>query len=41
MTKIYIPANDPEQWAQFLAEPIKQWRCGYSARALAYCYLST
>lgn len=35
---IYIPTIDAEQWKQFLAEPEKQWRQGFSARSLAYCW---
>jgi len=38
MTKILIPASSPEDWKQFLAEPGKQWKTGYSARSLAYCW---
>lgn len=38
MSKIYIPASSAEQWAQFLAEPVKHWRKGYSARTLAYSW---
>lgn len=38
MSRVYIPANSPEQWAQFLAEPVKHWRSGYSARTLAYSW---
>ena len=38
MPKILIPANSPEDWSQFLAEPEKQWKSGYSARSLAYCW---
>jgi hypothetical protein len=38
MTKILIPATSPEDWKQFLAEPEKQWKSGYSARSLAYCW---
>jgi hypothetical protein len=38
MTKILIPASSPEDWKQFLAEPEKQWKSGYSARSLAYCW---
>ena len=38
MAKILIPAQGPEDWKQFLAEPQKQWKTGYSARALAYCW---
>ena len=38
MSKVYVPASTPEQWAQFLAEPVKHWRTGYSARTLAYSW---
>jgi len=38
MSKIYIPAVSADQWAQFLADPVKHWRKGYSARTLAYSW---
>ncbi len=38
MGKILIPANGPADWQQFLAEPEKQWKRGYSARTLAHCW---
>lgn len=38
MSKIYIQTSNAEQWAQFLAEPVKHWRQGYSARTLAYSW---
>lgn len=38
MNKIYIPTTKPEDWQSLLADPEKQWRKGYSARALAYCW---
>ena len=38
MTKIYIPSSGPTSWQQFLAEPEKQWRTGYSAKSLAYSW---
>jgi hypothetical protein len=38
MTKILIPAHSPDDWKQFLADPVKHWKTGYSARALAYCW---
>ncbi|HYN77453.1 MAG TPA: hypothetical protein VES73_06650 [Lamprocystis sp. (in: g-proteobacteria)] len=38
LSKIYIPVSNAEQWAQFLAEPVKHWRQGYSARTLAYSW---
>jgi len=33
-----IPATSPEQWKNFLAEPDKHWKRGYSAKTLAYCW---
>lgn len=38
MSRIYIRASSPEQWAQLLAEPVKHWRQGFSARTLAYSW---
>lgn len=38
MGKILIPANGPGDWQQFLAEPAKHWKEGYSARTLAHCW---
>ncbi len=38
MGKILIPADSPDDWQRFLAEPEKQWKTGYSARSMAYCW---
>ena len=38
MSKIYLPATHVQQWSQFLADPDRQWRQGYSARTLAYSW---
>jgi hypothetical protein len=38
MNKVYVPSQGPGDWQQFLAEPDKQWKTGYSARSLAYCW---
>lgn len=38
MSNVYIPASSAEQWAQFLAEPEKHWRTGFSAKTLAYSW---
>lgn len=38
MKYIYIPTSNAEQWAQFLAEPVKHWRTGFSARTLAHSW---
>lgn len=38
MSRIFVPTRAPEDWQTFLAEPEKQWRTGFSARTLAYCW---
>ena len=38
MSKFYIPSKGPDSWKDFLAEPEKQWKSGYSAKSLAYCW---
>lgn len=38
MGKIFVPTDSPDDWQRFLAEPEKQWRIGFSARSLAYCW---
>ena len=38
MTRIFIPAEQPDDWQRFLAEPALQWKTGYSARTLAHCW---
>ena len=38
MRYIYIPAKNADDWAQLLANPVKHWRTGYSARTLAYSW---
>jgi hypothetical protein len=35
---VYIPSTGPADWQCFLAEPTKQWRTGFSAKTLAYCW---
>jgi hypothetical protein len=38
MTKFFMPTTSPEDWKRLLAEPDKQWRTGFSAKTLAYCW---
>lgn len=38
MSKILIPSTGPDCWKQFLADHVKQWKSGFSAKALAYCW---
>jgi len=38
MTRIYIPSSCADSWQQFLAQPQKQWKTGYSAKTLAYSW---
>ncbi len=33
---VYVPIERPEDWKQFLADPDKQWKKGYSAYSLAH-----
>lgn len=37
-SKVYIPASSADDWQQFLADPAKQWKTGYSARTMAYSW---
>ncbi len=36
--RIYVPTIGPNEWQRLLADPAKQWRIGFSARTLAYCW---
>ena len=36
MTKIFIPANNPDDWKPLVG--LENWKTGYSAKALAYCW---
>ena len=38
MNKICVPTGRVEDWQALLADPIKQWKTGRSAKALAYCW---
>lgn len=38
MKRIFIPTKSPDDWRQFLADPQKHWRTGFSAKTLAYCW---
>jgi hypothetical protein len=38
MKHIYIPTSSADDWQQFLAEPDRQWRTGFSARATAHAW---
>ncbi len=40
MSKVYVPSSGPDDWRQFLAEPEKQWRRGFSARTVAHSWES-
>ena len=39
MTKIYVPADSPDDGQRLLADPVKYWRTGYSAKELAYAWM--
>lgn len=38
MSIFYVPTIGVESWQALLADPIKHWKTGYSARALAYSW---
>jgi hypothetical protein len=38
MRKIYVPTLVPESWQALLADPEKQWKIGFSARAVAHSW---
>jgi hypothetical protein len=38
LSHIYIPARSADDWREFLAEPDRHWRKGYSARAAAFAW---
>jgi hypothetical protein len=37
-SRILMSTTGPDDWQQFLAQPEKHWRAGYSAWALAHCW---
>jgi hypothetical protein len=38
LARILTFTSGPEDWQALLADPVKHWRTGYSARTLAYCW---
>ncbi|MGJ8564020.1 MAG: DUF6946 family protein [Alphaproteobacteria bacterium] len=38
MNPIYKPTKSPDDWREFLADPVKHWRTGYSAKSMAYSW---
>lgn len=40
MASFYLPTLSADDWQRGLVDPDKQWRTGYSARALAHCWES-
>lgn len=38
MRRIYLPAESPDQWRAFLAQPDLHWKAGRSAHALAHAW---
>lgn len=38
MNRILAFTSGPQDWRKLLADPVKHWRPGYSARTLAYCW---
>ena len=35
MPKFFAPADEPTDWQRLLADPVKHWRTGYSAKSIA------
>lgn len=35
MSRVYVPSSGPDSWRAFLADQIKHWRTGHSARTIA------
>ncbi len=38
MPKFFAPADKPTDWQRLLADPVKHWRTGYSAKSIAYSW---
>jgi len=38
MSKFYVPTDGVASWQALLADPVKHWKTGYSAKALAYSW---
>ena len=38
MPRILLFTSGPKDWQALLADPVKQWKSGYSARTLAHCW---
>lgn len=38
MPRILAFTSGPQDWKDLLADPVKQWKRGYSARTLAHCW---
>jgi hypothetical protein len=39
VNRLYVPISKPQDWQALLAEPDKHWKAGYSAKALAQCWM--
>ena len=38
MSRFLVPTNGVKGWQTLLADPVKHWKTGYSAKALSYCW---
>jgi hypothetical protein len=38
VSRILMFTSGPADWRDLLADPVKHWRTGFSARTLAYCW---
>jgi hypothetical protein len=38
MSRVFVPSSGPGDWRALLADPVKHWARGYSARTLAHSW---
>ena len=38
MSRIFVPSSGPHSWQTLLADPVKHWARGFSARTLAHSW---
>ena len=38
MTIIYKPTRNPDCWREFLGDPEKHWKTGFSAKSMAHAW---
>lgn len=38
MSRVFVPSGGPDSWQALLADPVKHWVSGYSARTIAHAW---